>query len=315
MDHDAYLKRQQLWDAEAKPKAFQLILAHCHPEVKERIENTNHWTQVETDQDVIELLWLIRNVVYKHKEVKQGTMSFVEEYIQYFLAFQKETESLSKYLKNRRSLVDIIDTFGGKWGYHPKIHEQHKQALAARLNIQVAALTVAQIAKAKASACKEFKAAVFFRLAHEKKYGEAKRALDNKYLMSEGTAPKTMEDAYRFLLNYKPMVVYKNCADRDRDGIEGVDFLQAAAKMACYYCRGEHPYRECPKASAEEKKPITEAIKAGVCKGGKVEVKQGQSHLSVGNDELQECMDGVANVNINEDEASIGTLEGFVDAG
>lgn len=89
MDHDAYLKTQQLWDTEDKPKAFQLILAHCHPEVKERIENTNHWTQVETDQDVIELLWLIRNVVYKHKEVKQGTMSFVEEYIQYFLAFQK----------------------------------------------------------------------------------------------------------------------------------------------------------------------------------------------------------------------------------
>lgn len=318
LEYDAYLKRQLLWDNEFKQKAFQLVLSHCHPEVKERIENTDAWERVEHDQDVIRLLELIRNVVHKHEEVKQGTMALVEQWIQYYLTFQKESETLSEYLKNRRALADIIDTFGGECGYHPKIHEQHKEALAARANVQVTALSADQIAEAKASAMEEFKAAVFVRLANEKKYGEAKRALDNnnKYLMGEGTAPKTMEDAYRFLLNYKPTVVYKNSrGDRDRDGVEGVALLQAAAKMACYICKGEHPYRDCPKATTEEKKAVTEAIRAGGYKGGKVEVKQGQSHLSVGNDELQECMDGIANVNINEEEASIGTLEGFVDAG
>jgi hypothetical protein len=110
--------------------------------------------------------------------------------------------------------------------------------------------------------------------------------------------------------------VYRNRSDHDQDGIHRVALLQAAAKMTCYFCRQEgHLFRDCLKASGKEKKAIAEAIKARGYKGGKVEVKQGQSHLSVGSEELQECMDGVANVNINEDEASIGTLKGFVDAG
>ena len=44
-----------------------------------------------------------------------------------------------------------------------------------------------------------------------------------------------------------------------------------------------------------------EAFKAGGFKA----VKDGQNHVAIGESELQECMEGISNVNVNEEEASV----------
>jgi hypothetical protein len=308
IDINAFFKRQSLWDEEYKSKAFQLVLGHCHPDVRERLESSSEWETIDADQDLIKLLELIRNVVHKHDEVKQGTMALVEQTLQFYLNFQGKNESLPDFYKAFKARADIIDTYKGQCGYHPELYRLHAKALAAKLGVATAVLTDEQKKKARETACEEFKAAVFVRLANESYYGEAKRELDNAYLMGNGSHPTTMEEAYRFLQNYKPTIKYRG--QRVQIDDDGVALAQPSQKLGpCHACKGAHLYRDCPELNAEEKKAITQAIKAGEYQGGKIKV--GQSHMSVAEEELEKCMDGVANVNINEEEASIGSINTY----
>jgi hypothetical protein len=71
--------------------------------------------------------------------------------------------------------------------------------------------------------------------------------------------------------------------------------------MECFICKENHPYMNCTKATDEEKAAVSEAFKTGGFKA----IKDGQNHLTIGESELQECMEGVSNMNINEEEASV----------
>jgi hypothetical protein len=130
----------------------------------------------------------------------------------------------------------------------------------------------------------------------DKQYREEKVALYNKYLSEEGDgkrakAPKTVDAAYRYLKNYKPV----NRPGRPLNQIDiqsGVALVQPSKGIECFVCKKNHPYVQCTEATDKEKAAIAEAIKAGGYKGGKVKV--GQNHLTVGESELQECMEGVA---------------------
>jgi hypothetical protein len=244
--------------------------------------------------------------VHKHEEVKQGVMALVEQQLNYYLTFQKENEPLKDFLKNKKTQAEIIDTFHGECGFHVTLFEEHKAAMAASLQIAVNALTPDQEMVARKSCCEEFKAAVFIRLANDKVYREAKMVLDNKYLSEEGDgerakAPKTLDAAYRYLKNYKP--VNKPMRPLRQSDIQpgGVALVQPGKKMECFICKENHPYMNCTQATDEEKAAVTEAFKTGGYKA----VKEGQNHLTIGESELQECMEGVSNVNINEEEASV----------
>ena len=271
VEYDSYVKRQESWDKEVKKKTFQLLLAHCHTDVRDKLESVASWEAVDVAQDPIRLLELIRNVVHKHEEVKQGVMALVEQQLNYyFLTFQKENEPLKEFLKNKKVQADIIDTFRGECGYHKTLHDEHKEALAAAIN----ALTPDQDAAARKSSCEEFKAAVFIRLANDKVHREAKLALDNKYLSEEGDgerakAPKTMDAAYRYLKNYKTVNKHMRPL-RQADIQGGVALVQPGREMECFICKENHPYMNCKKATDEEKAAVAEAIKAGGYKGGPV---------------------------------------------
>ena len=74
---DDYFKDKRAWD-DARPRAFQLVLSHVHPDLEEKLEASSTWATIKQAQNVIELLKLIRSHAHMHDEVKQGTMSLVE---------------------------------------------------------------------------------------------------------------------------------------------------------------------------------------------------------------------------------------------
>jgi hypothetical protein len=100
-------------------------------------------------------------------------------------------------------------------------------------------------------------------------------------------------------------------------GQDGVSFVQQGGgkrrKGPCFHC-GEfgHLAAQCDKLSASQKQKLEQATRGG------------QAHVNVGdedtirraNGELQECLQGVANVHVAVDDLSIGTLDddqGWVD--
>lgn len=81
-----YVKKKSAWD-DAKLRAFQLVMSHVDPDLKERLESSRTWSTISQDQDVVEQLKLIRAHARQHDEVKQGTMALVEHDLALYLNF------------------------------------------------------------------------------------------------------------------------------------------------------------------------------------------------------------------------------------
>jgi hypothetical protein len=181
--------------------------------------------------------------------------------------------------------------------------------LAAKLSKATHQLTQDEEDQALKTACEEFKACAFIKKLKEKNYGDLKKELDNLYLFNRDAYPGTNKDAYRYAQNYqslnggRPRGPGKPSGDGGGDGLA---FFQGSNK-ACHSCGGQHLLKDCPDLTDEEKRKIYAAVKAGTHK------KQAQVHANVGaetNDDVQECLEGVANIGVSLADADIESLDG-----
>lgn len=63
---------------DAGPRAYQLILVHCHPNMEKKLVASDKYARINQIQDPVELLKLVRSIAHKHKDDKGGTMARVE---------------------------------------------------------------------------------------------------------------------------------------------------------------------------------------------------------------------------------------------
>ena len=154
--------------------------------------------------------------------------------------------------------------------------------------------------------------ALFLRLANENRFGAIKKKLDNMHLFGQNAYPKTLEEAKTYLENFQlEMVGNRQNRQQQKAAEQGVAFAQHGSEGRqigpCHNCgRMGHLVANCPDLNDEEKMAIQQAYQIKN-KDGKA--KTGQAHVNVGNGaankELQECLEGVANVNVNLDDVSI----------
>ena len=134
------------------------------------------------------------------------------------------------------------------------------------------------------------------------------------HLFDQEAYPKKLEKAYTYLLNYQPESASAGGVSRGGFGHEGVALAEVGGGGRrigpCFNCgKYGHLAADCNDLTEEDKKAVRNAG------------KQGQAHVNIRSDidaankELQECIDGVANIHVGMDEASSGSLEddyGFI---
>ncbi len=173
-------------------------------------------------------------------------------------------------------------------------------------------LSAAENNSALVAACEEYKAALFICIANEAKYGAMKKKLDNMHLFDQGAYPKTLEKAKAYLENFQAEASNARVRTLGHIQEQGVAFIQQGNRQLgpCHNCdKMGHLVRNCPDLNDEERKAVLQALKSG--RGG----KQSQAHMNVGegkaeaNTELQECINGVANVHVSLNDASIESVD------
>jgi hypothetical protein len=108
------------------------------------------------------------------------------------------------YYKKFNAQCDVIDVHGGKAGYHPGLYNKHLDEIRDNVARGVLTLTLDEMrTKAMETSCEEYKASLFMRLANENRFKDLKNQLDDMNLFNREAYPKTMDQALRYLQNYK----------------------------------------------------------------------------------------------------------------
>ena len=142
--------------------------------------SSDHWDLVNKRQDLIALLTMICDAAHQHDEIKGGTMQVaVQDLRLYFYGFQKQHQSLIDYYKLFRAQVEVINVHRGCFQYHPGLYQKKLAELKAHMTLSPRdaeyddALNVVK-QKAKDAQGKEYKAALFLRIANEKHFSGLK---------------------------------------------------------------------------------------------------------------------------------------------
>jgi hypothetical protein len=188
----------------------------------------------------------------------------------------------------------------------------HQTPIPPATKIPLSTLSAAENNTALVAASEEYKAALFIRIANEAKYGAMKKKLDNIHLFDQGAYPKTLEKAKAYLKNFQAKASNVRVHTLGHIQEQGIAFLQQGNRQLgpCHNCdKTGHLVTNRPDLNDEERKAVLQVLKSG--RGG----NQSQAHVNVGkgkaeaNKELQECINGVANVHVNLNDASIESVD------
>eukprot|EP00804_Cyclotella_cryptica_P009344 CCRYP_009005-RD/>CCRYP_009005-RD protein AED:0.36 eAED:0.36 QI:20/0.12/0.11/1/0/0/9/0/1019 len=261
-DYDEYRKNKKAWE-DAKPRLYQLILAHCHPDMEQKVQASERFETINQEQDPVGLLQLIRSIAHKHEDVKGGTMSIVEHDMGLYTCYQRPYWTNIEYYNLFKAARDVVNVHGGQAGFNKGLYEKALGVLKSEAGLgenDDASDEMRQ--QALKDSCNEYLGCLFIRNADDARYKGLKYTLDNANLFGNDDYPKSIEDALRQLNNHKSTGVSNW---RRRDGMvvqdaAGVAFGQTGERQRdksndkCYHCleKGHHA-KECPKREADER--------------------------------------------------------------
>ena len=124
VDRKIYNEQIMAWK-ENKAKCYYLVLSHCPRALEHQLKNSTKWDETESNQDVVALLKMIRDITHNKKERKESVMTIVESDLELYTIAQDPGETLDEYYKVFVAQVDTIDAHGGNAGYHPVVYALH----------------------------------------------------------------------------------------------------------------------------------------------------------------------------------------------
>ncbi len=132
---------------------------------------------------------------------KQEVFNLVQVLKMLFLYTQGEKDTVEEFMRNFRSLWEMVEAFGGSPGVHKglidgllsnttQVNDMHNP-------------TNYEIAEAEDDLCKAVKATLLISGANKRQYGKLKDKLANNYLLGSDQYPDTFEKAMHILGNYQ----------------------------------------------------------------------------------------------------------------
>ena len=90
---------------------YPLVLGQCSPALRAQLEGTKGFEKINADQDVVELLQMIRDISCRHDQNTDKTYAIVQSLksLKYF--YQRPHVANNEYLKEFKACVETIKDF------------------------------------------------------------------------------------------------------------------------------------------------------------------------------------------------------------
>ena len=293
--HKDYLARKKRYQ-DNESNAWALLYDQCLPELKNKLKGTKGYDAAKDDNDIIELMKMVRSYCCQFDTLNDEYMSIVGAIKNLFFFWQKPDQANADYHEDFMALVKVIKEYGGAGSisYFPNM-----------IRKEVAKSTELDKTKANQEAKKivrdKFLAALMLNGANQQKYGDLKRGMAENYVTGTSEYPDSPEMVLRILSAYKPLPGWNKRRGQDAGATseEGAMFAQTEGddswkeSMTCFkYQEKGHLARECPtkKSGGSSNEQIHANIEESN-QGDKDDLDQGENIF------VQSQMKGVVNRN------------------
>ena len=99
-------------------KGFSTVYDQCFQKLRDKLESSDGWETIQTDQSLHELILKIERICVGFDNHKKEVYNLVQAMKTLFLYTQTEKESVEDYSRNLTSLWDTTKDFGAS----PRIH-------------------------------------------------------------------------------------------------------------------------------------------------------------------------------------------------
>jgi hypothetical protein len=192
--NEQMVKLKIYWDS--IPKAYIHIYNQCPTSLKNNLEASAAFPQVESTKDPIGLLKLIQGLCCSYDSKTQSVMATVVSQKKLFTFFQRDGMDNSSYHREFVAHVETIKTYGGTGaiGIMPAFVAQKLQEMHAAGDCQdVARPTPDELAIANKCVREEFLAALMLSGANRDRYGALRTEFSNQYTFGNDLYPKTVD--------------------------------------------------------------------------------------------------------------------------
>ena len=130
---EAKKRKALLEENKNKKRAYALILGQCSMDLESKIKGADAYTQADADQDVVQLLKIIRGYCCKFEENQQSITALESAKHRVSTYFQGYETTTTEYVEFFKALVGVVETYGGRGSrrhFPPNYFSEHKKIKA-----------------------------------------------------------------------------------------------------------------------------------------------------------------------------------------
>ena len=174
--------------------AYAVIWGQCSEAMKAKLTSLDDFETKNHEKDCVWILKEIKGIMYRFEGQRYIYLYLDNALTTYYAYTQGAEDSISSYLRHFRSLVEVLDHYGGAIGKDPGLLDA----------------TAAVLADAD-DATKRFKIArnhtlalAILRRANCRCFGILRANLENQFSRGNDQYPTNLTAAYSLLVNFKP---------------------------------------------------------------------------------------------------------------
>ena len=195
---DEYMA-QRKWLKQNMKTAYIIVWGQCSDAMRARAEATTDFKKTSKEQDTIELLKVIKQIMFCNDTVKFSPHALRNAHRRFNTFEQSRTATPNEYLDSFMNCVDVIIYSGGEIGLDPEMIKLAE----ADIGVKYSEGTDDQKTKIHAAAKERYLATCFFLGADKHRYGRLIENTENNFIQNVNQYPKTISAAHSLLLNYK----------------------------------------------------------------------------------------------------------------